>query len=162
MLLADDFYIYVRIKALGAEWRFTGFYDHLDATRREDLWWTLRKLGSVNTLPWLVVGDFNEILWPHEKVGGFARRNSHMVGFKAVLVDASLEDLGFSGSKYTLSKTVAGVYFVQELLDRAVSNGSWQQLSPLCCVRNFYFAKYDHFGVEIQVLGRYQLVPRIW
>nr|DAD45994.1 TPA_asm: hypothetical protein HUJ06_004224 [Nelumbo nucifera] len=34
------------------------------------VWNEIREIGSSITSPWMVVGDFNEILYPEEKQGG--------------------------------------------------------------------------------------------
>ena len=45
----------------GLCWRLTGFYGHHETSKREETWTLLRSLGQSNHLPWLCVGDFNEI-----------------------------------------------------------------------------------------------------
>ncbi|KAA3470985.1 Exo_endo_phos domain-containing protein [Gossypium australe] len=50
-----------------AEWRFTGFYGSLYDSNKNDSWNLLRKLGEDKTHPWLVCGDFNEIMYSFEK-----------------------------------------------------------------------------------------------
>lgn len=44
------------------EWRFTGFYGSPIASGRMVMWDLLRRLGQDQGYPWLVCGDFNEIL----------------------------------------------------------------------------------------------------
>ncbi|KAA3482848.1 reverse transcriptase [Gossypium australe] len=56
-----------------AEWRFTGFYGSPDDSNKNDSWNLLRKLGEDKTHPWLVCGDFNEIMYSFEKSGGIPR-----------------------------------------------------------------------------------------
>lgn len=48
-------------------WRCTEFYGHLEERLRERSWDLLRLLRQDNRLPWLVVGDFNEISHSFEK-----------------------------------------------------------------------------------------------
>jgi hypothetical protein len=48
----------------GVSWRFTGFYGHPEKSKRQGTWDLLRRLGEGNSKPWLVAGDFNEILVP--------------------------------------------------------------------------------------------------
>ena len=52
------------------EWRFTGFYGESETTNHHLSWSCLRTLKSRNSIPWRCVGDFNEIVRSHEKIGG--------------------------------------------------------------------------------------------
>ena len=54
-------------------WRFTGFYGDLDTTNRENSWSLLRVLSRRFSLPWICMGDFNEILLGEEKLGWLDR-----------------------------------------------------------------------------------------
>ena len=48
-------------------WRFTGFYGDPETASRENSWDLLRSLSHRHNLPWLCMGDFNEILFANEK-----------------------------------------------------------------------------------------------
>jgi len=48
-------------------WRLTGFYGCPENGRRRDSWDLLRTLSQDNTLPWCIMGDFNDILSNDEK-----------------------------------------------------------------------------------------------
>jgi hypothetical protein len=67
----------------------------------------------------VVLGDFNEILFSHEKEGGNPRRQNCMQAFQDALTDCDLEDLGFSGEPFTWKRGR-----ISERLDRAVTNGA--------------------------------------
>lgn len=41
-----------------------------DSSKREECWMLLKSLGHGNSLPWLTIGDFNEIVGMSEKEGG--------------------------------------------------------------------------------------------
>lgn len=53
-----------------SEWRFTGFYENPDASLHHHSWELLKCLRDVNSLSWLVGGDFNEIRFLSKKKGG--------------------------------------------------------------------------------------------
>ena len=55
------------------KWRLTGFYGHLETHRRYESWHLLAFLNNQLHLPWLCLGDFNEILSNAEKSGGAIR-----------------------------------------------------------------------------------------
>ena len=54
-------------------WRFTGFYGDPDIASQENSWNLLRDLSQRQNLPWVCVGDFNEILRLEEKQGWLVR-----------------------------------------------------------------------------------------
>lgn len=49
-------------------WRLTGFYGRPEIEKRHHTWALLRKLKGMSNKPWVVCGDFNEILhWTEKK-----------------------------------------------------------------------------------------------
>jgi hypothetical protein len=52
-------------------------------------------------LPWLCIGDFNEVLSAEEHFGGNQRDNWQIAQFQDVVADCGFSDLGFSGLPYT-------------------------------------------------------------
>ncbi|MBA0550743.1 hypothetical protein Golob_021665 [Gossypium lobatum] len=54
----------------GQQWRFMGFYGTPYKHNKEDSQGLLRNLGLGQVSPWLVCGDFNEILYAQEKLEG--------------------------------------------------------------------------------------------
>ncbi|KAL6204881.1 hypothetical protein ACLB2K_022148 [Fragaria x ananassa] len=66
-------------------WRFTRVYGQPRVENKYLTWELLKKLGSQDKSPWLLGGDFNEILWAMEKEGGQIRAEKHMDGFREAL-----------------------------------------------------------------------------
>ena len=52
-------------------------------------------------MPWLMIGDFNEVLCGEDKFGGNQININRAMKFKACLDSYSFVDLGFVGPKYT-------------------------------------------------------------
>ena len=50
-------------------WQTTGFYGNPNLASREDSWSLLRELSCHFSLPWVCIGDFNEIIRVEEKQG---------------------------------------------------------------------------------------------
>ena len=69
------------IQANGLRWRITGFYGHPEAALHPRSWALLRHLSLVSNIPWLVIGDFNDITRLEEKSGGDDRNATQMVEF---------------------------------------------------------------------------------
>lgn len=50
-----------------AVWRFIGFYGSLVEHVRKELWNVLKQLKNSSRLPWLILGDFNKVMFSFEK-----------------------------------------------------------------------------------------------
>ncbi|KAL6176690.1 hypothetical protein ACLB2K_053323 [Fragaria x ananassa] len=70
----------------------TGLYGNLSASERHLTWDLLRDLYDVSALPWLVIGDFNEVVQDNEMDGGVPRNLNQMMRFQSALDDTELLD----------------------------------------------------------------------
>ena len=61
----------------------------------------LRMLNSRPNLPWLCMGDFNDILFIEEKRVGRVSSHGQMQAFRDVLDVCGFVDLGFTGPEFT-------------------------------------------------------------
>ena len=77
------------------EWHLTGFYGNPKTSKRPKSWAKLRQLRHTSTLPWLVIGDFNEIIGMSEKEGGSTRPRQQMESFVDTINWCGLRDIGF-------------------------------------------------------------------
>ncbi|XP_061999255.1 uncharacterized protein LOC133716576 [Rosa rugosa] len=101
-------------------WRLTGFYGYPRTGDRDRSWQLLRDLSDLDSLPWVVIGDFNEILNSSEKIEGPVQAEQQMRGFRDALGYGDLLDLGFQGPQSTWWNTET-----QLRLDRAVCKPAW-------------------------------------
>lgn len=119
-------------------WRFTGFYGQPDTNKREETWQILEAFGRHNTLPWLCIGDYNEILCNSEKLGGQFRPERQMDRFREVVDVCQFRDSGFLGARYTWSRHFENGDSVWARLDCALANEEW--------MRKFANAKVVHIS----------------
>lgn len=114
----------------GVQWRFTGIYGESQTELKYKTWNRLRDLYSQSTQPgqpWLVAGDFNEILHQFEKEGGRPRPQAQIDRFRCALEDCELSDIGFAGDIFTWrNNQFREADFVRERIDRAVANTAWR------------------------------------
>jgi hypothetical protein len=61
-------------------WRLTGIYGEPKSDKKELTWRALRMLNTHTRRPWLMCGDFNEILMQGEKEGGEPRQQTNPYG----------------------------------------------------------------------------------
>ncbi|KAA3458060.1 reverse transcriptase [Gossypium australe] len=140
------------------KWRLTGFYGEPVEQNRRELWELLRSLQRGSNLPWLVVGDFNEILFSFEKQGGRMREERQMEAFRKALEDCELADLGFSGQWYTWERGRLASNNIRERLDRGVTNPKWWDLFANFEVNHLQHSFLDHCPVVVSTNtngGRY-------
>ncbi|KAF7835740.1 ribonuclease H [Senna tora] len=133
-------------------WAVTSVYGSPNPASRGLLWDHLRSLKPLIKVPWLVLGDFNEILLPSEVSGGsfYARRADN---FSKVLEDCELMDLGAKGSPFTWRRNTRSNTKVAKRLDRALSNIDWRTSFPEATVMNLYSAYSDHNPVGVFCCG---------
>ncbi|KAK9998304.1 hypothetical protein SO802_017907 [Lithocarpus litseifolius] len=98
---------------LNSPWRLTGFYGRPEEHRKHESWSYLRHLHSRDSLPWLCIGDYNEILNSNEEQGRIPRPLRPMEEFRTTLAQCGLSDLGFQGNIFTWRNGRPGDDFVQ-------------------------------------------------
>ena len=96
-----------------------GFYGHPEPAQRHYAWTLLRRLRGMSSFPWMIVGDFNQILSVSEKFGGSQHSQPLMEGFCDALDDCELEELGYTGPCFTWSNRRDNG-LILERLDRSV------------------------------------------
>lgn len=90
-----------------AHYRLTGFYGFPGLALRRQYLSLLQSLIKKSPLLWLVIGDFNDLLYNSKKQGIIPHPRWMLSGFQRVLQDCDLNDLGYTGAKYTwLNKRV--------------------------------------------------------
>jgi len=125
-------------------WKLTGFYGNPDTARRPVSWALLRHLARLSPVPWLCLGDFNEIISAAEKYSSTTRPPNQMRAFKEALEDGGLSDLGFSGPKFTWCNGRSGEEFTRERLDRALANQAWTAIYNVVKVNVLHRCSSDH------------------
>ncbi|PPS03655.1 hypothetical protein GOBAR_AA17005 [Gossypium barbadense] len=103
-------------------WRFTGFYGAPVEGLRKDSWNLIRHLEKECDLPWVMMGDFNKIMFSFEKKGGCVQDERQMSTFREVLQECDLSNLGFSGQWFTWEKGRLPSNNIREKHDRGMAN----------------------------------------
>uniref|UniRef100_A0A6N2N2Q5 Endonuclease/exonuclease/phosphatase domain-containing protein n=1 Tax=Salix viminalis TaxID=40686 RepID=A0A6N2N2Q5_SALVM len=83
------------------KWLFTVVYANPNAILKKQCFEEVAKLASGVRLPWMVIGDFNEILMADEKIRGAAVDNQRCYHFARWVQECQLIDLGSKGPKFT-------------------------------------------------------------
>ena len=125
-------------------WRLTGFYGNPITANWEHSWALLKHLSLKLDLPWLCVGDFNEITIAEEKKGGLDRPERQMREFREALDFCGFQDLGFVGAPFTWCNNHFNEEVTWVRLDRGVATLAWTQLFPTVCIHHIQGTLSDH------------------
>ncbi|GAU19381.1 hypothetical protein TSUD_76250 [Trifolium subterraneum] len=112
------------------EWKLTCYYGYPERTRRRAAWDLLRALGNMSSIPWCIIGDFNDLLSQADKKGIHPHPNGLCMGFRQTVSDCDLTDIPIEGHQFTWIKSRGTPHVIEERLDRAMASTSWLQLFP--------------------------------
>ncbi|MCH84659.1 endonuclease/exonuclease/phosphatase family protein, partial [Trifolium medium] len=132
-------------------WRFTGFYGYPDTERRRDSWDLLRTLAQDNSLPWCIMGDFNDLLSNDEKRSKVDHPPWRIRGFRDAVQDSNLVDLPIIGYPFTWVKGRGTNDMKEERLDRAMATPYWLDLFQQCQLHNVIADRSDHSPILLKL-----------
>ncbi|GFZ17714.1 hypothetical protein Acr_26g0009840 [Actinidia rufa] len=100
---------------------------HCQATLgRRSLWENLRGFNSIHHHPWILLGDFNNVLSNGERINGMSVTTYEIREFKECCYDLGLSDLRSTGAFFTWTNNS-----VWCKLDRVMVNNEWTQRGML-------------------------------
>ena len=108
-------------------WRMTLFYGEAQTHLRYQAWDVLKGISTFSNLPWICIGDFNEVLDASEQFGGNVWEEWKMDGFREAVDDCRLDDLGNIGLPYTWDNRQQGMNNVKVRLDRGLCDEKFQE-----------------------------------
>jgi hypothetical protein len=143
----QEIHVSVKVRDSNSTWLLSAIYASPRRSESKVLWNNLSVIADLLSLPWVMVGDFNDILSSEEKWGGNKPSASRMAEFHACLNSCSLIDLGFSGPKYTWTNSQDVSSLIMQRLDRALANPEWRFLFPEANVTHLPRTHLDHCSI---------------
>ena len=135
-------------------WRCTWIYRHLEMCQKHHTWTLLKRLANLSSLSWLYFGDFNEILWRHEKIGGNNREASMMQMFRGAVRNCSLVDLGCKGCPLMWSNKRYEPHLIVERLDCFSCNQEWRNMFLESVAETLETWTSDHNPILMEVMAK--------
>lgn len=137
-------------KGVSEPWRLTCVYGEAQTSDRHKTWDVLKFIKPSSPLPWVCIGDFNEVLHRAEHDSVQERSYAQIEGFREMVDVCGLYDLGYEGRSWTFEKQVAGGSYCRVRLDRALATPTWSERFPLAKVRHLNAAASDHVPILLQ------------
>lgn len=85
-------------------WRMSCYYGFPERSRRREAWNFIRLLASKSTLPWCIIGDFNDILQESDKKGKHCHPAYLLNGFRTCIEECELVEIDLVGGNFTWEK----------------------------------------------------------
>lgn len=83
------------------QWRLIGVYGWPERSNKFKTWELLRSLHEQMDVPWMIMGDFNEVLYETEKNSRNPCDFDSVQQFRSVVDELLLKDVACSGYSYT-------------------------------------------------------------
>lgn len=82
-LLNRQIHATVKVHSTNLSWLIIAIYASPHLAERKILWSNIVEVSQLHNLPWLMVGDFNEVLCGEDKFGGSQINLNRAMDFKA-------------------------------------------------------------------------------
>ncbi|KAK1295842.1 hypothetical protein QJS10_CPB15g00882 [Acorus calamus] len=146
-------------KQSNKRYQITSVYASNSSTERMALWDSIRRLsGSIGAEGWIVGGDFNEVRFNNEKVGGRPVLSRRLHKFNSCIMNAGLEDLKSIG--HTLSWSNRQDSRIMCRLDRIMGNQSFISSFPHSLVEYLPPGISDHSPMKVILEPAFPSGPR--
>lgn len=99
-------------------------------------------------------------MFAHEKVGGRSHPSRLLEGFTVTISDSGLVDLGYVGNQFIWEKSRGTAEWVQQRLDRGLSNYEWENMFPGDEVKVLDVSTSDHFHYFYSSIRWYTLLRK--
>ncbi|KAM1074473.1 hypothetical protein ACFX1T_019412 [Malus domestica] len=151
---------YVQEFAIGSVVRITWMYSPCQAENKRPLWDSQTRSFAANGFPWMCVGDFNELVWSHEKRGGRKWEMGRQKFLKDFMQRKELVDLGFSSLPFTWERDWEDWALIEVRLDRALANNLWMEYWSNTSVSHGPFMGSDHKPLIINTCPHFVSFPK--
>ncbi|XP_019181382.1 PREDICTED: uncharacterized protein LOC109176404 [Ipomoea nil] len=138
----------------GETWRMTCFYGFPKSSQRRESWELLKSLVGKSPLPWVVIGDFNDLLFQHEKRGTNPHPDNFLRGFSEAVDDCGLRQLPMRGYQFTWEKYSGTDQWLEERLDKVLATMEWCDVHGGAGVENIITSNSDHSALFLDMNAR--------
>ncbi|XP_030508996.2 uncharacterized protein LOC115723653 [Cannabis sativa] len=143
-------FIHTRVTTFDGKYQFyaTFVYGFNEEQGRQQMWQGLQ--GLSNTDPWIVLGEFDDILYKEERIGERVRHGNSNA-FADCVSKCHLEDIKYSGSYFTWSNKQSAADRIYSKIDRVLANEAWMELLPTAEAIFLTEGLFDHTHAVVSI-----------
>lgn len=97
----QEIHVVVSLSYSNTQWLLSAIYASTRFAERRLLWDNLEAVSELHSLPWMIAGDYNEVLMGEDKFGGRPVNVSKAIWFQECLDSCRMIDIGFFGARFT-------------------------------------------------------------
>ncbi|KAK1356412.1 hypothetical protein POM88_049668 [Heracleum sosnowskyi] len=127
-----------------SRYRLTDIYGEPDRAKMKEKWELICRLHSQMSLPWVLIGDMNNVISQNDKRGGRPYPTWLIRGFQKCIDDCDLHDLEIEGYPYTWEKGYGTDGWMEIRLDRALVSNSFMDQFVDAKLINMKVSTSDH------------------
>ena len=115
----------VNERSKGYQFNITVIYRYNTSEMRRSLWNELKMLTHSVSEPWIIIGDFNAVLSPKDRLDGVPVTLNEIKDFEECVKDMGITELHWKGNYYTYTNKQVGAARIASRIDRAFGNDCW-------------------------------------
>ncbi|CAL5212160.1 unnamed protein product [Lathyrus oleraceus] len=121
----------------------TAIYAHNQLENRKGLWTKLADIHKQQTGPWMLLGDYNNVLKSIDRIGGRKVTEVEHRDLTNLMEDAGLHEMDSRGQHFTWSNN-QGENAIYSRIDRLLGNTDWFQQNMDCTLTVMHPSVSDH------------------
>lgn len=131
----------------------TAIYAHNQLENRKRLWTKLADIHKLQTGPWMLLGDYNNVLKSIDRIGGRKVTEAEHRDLTNLMKDAGLHEMDIRGQHFTWSNN-QGENAIYSRIDRLLGNTDWFQQNLDCTLTVMHLSVSDHALLCLEKKGR--------
>ncbi|RYR10927.1 hypothetical protein Ahy_B05g079409 [Arachis hypogaea] len=136
------------------DWEGIFVYGHPNYKRRKELWNELTYVYDNLHVPRAFIGDFNDVIAQHEKVGLHPKSTSQIDTFRCFVDKNALMGLELQGTKYTWFSNPRNGFVTKERIYRVLANWEWRRAFQHATLSALPAISSDHTPLVLNVKPR--------
>ena len=142
----------IKLSSLNVNFIIIFVYAPAQREFKHEFWSELIDYTLSLSLPFVIMGDFNEISNSNDKLGDSVISSARFSTMNYILNHLPCVELPFDGPQFTWRKKKAGPGNIFERLDRAIVSSSWLTCFPQAKLKHNIFTSSDHCQISLNYL----------